>query len=80
MLLGGGEFEALMQRTQATGLACLDCGTAFTFHEGAEAAIESGVHGKVKCPSCGSIYETDVQLREIGLVRDGKTKWFPSVI
>ena len=76
MILDSGQFEELMRRTQATGLKCMDCGTAFIFHDGAQTAIDSGVHNKVKCPSCGSIYETDVQFNGIGLKRDGKIEWF----
>jgi ribosomal protein S27E len=76
MILDSGQFEELMRRTQATRLRCLDCGTEFTFHDGAQAAIASGVHNKVKCASCGTIYETEVQFSGIGLVRDGRTEWF----
>ena len=42
MILDSGQFEELMRRTQATGLKCMDCGTAFIFHDGAQTAIDSG--------------------------------------
>ena len=63
-----------MRRTQATGLKCMDA-VRVIVHDGAQTAIDSGVHNKVKCPSCGSIYETDVQFNGIGLTA-GKIEWF----
>lgn len=76
MILDSGGFEELMRRTQDTRLTCLECGAEFTFHDGAQAAIASGIHNKVKCLSCGTIYETEVQFNGIGLVSDGRTEWF----
>ena len=79
MIVSGTEFEALMRRTQATPLTCWKCGRTFTFEEGGLAAIAADIHNKVKCTSCGAVYDTDVQFTEITLSLDGRTEVFPTL-
>jgi hypothetical protein len=78
MILSGSDFEAMMRRTQATPLKCWKCGGEFTFEQGGLAAIDAGIHGKVKCTSCDAVYETDVQPASITLILDGQVEIFPT--
>lgn len=69
--MSGDEFErTILQPAIKTELACWKCGSTFTFEDGGTTAINKGIHGKVMCPNCQSIYEVDVTPHGVTLVAD----------
>lgn len=67
----GDEFEkSVLRPTLGSALTCRKCGAAFTFEEGGTAAIGAGIHNKVMCPACRSVYAVDVGPSGVTLAAD----------
>ena len=63
----GAVMSTLMDREAA----CLKCGTTIRFEEGGMLAMDRGIRDQVvMCPSCHSIFEVELNLRELRLTAD----------
>lgn len=71
----GDVMSTLMDRQAA----CLNCGTTIRFEEGGMLAMDRGIRDQVvMCPSCHSIFEVELNLRELRLTADVTSRYGPS--